>query len=174
MTDKLKNMVDLMGEQLKAFQRGAGHIYSDTKNLQSLNRFDAPTRTEIQKEINHIVQGSLLVYLFAMWDEYGTRDLEGRLTNDDQTRMDAFRHVRHSAAHGFKGTRAKDNKKLSNAFETIMRSKNPLNVGWDEDEDTIDLSQSSVAYACHEFMSASTKKILVSLVGHGATTSTDL
>lgn len=136
-------------------QRDFGWIYSKSGTLVT---HPAPLiRKEIQESVDASVQGLLLVYLFALWEEYVERQLEREwLSADKLERLNAFRHIRHSVAHGFDGTRAN---KCRAEFENIMNSSQPFpNLPWDTNK--IDLKKSQVSIDCQRFMEDIAKELV--------------
>lgn len=151
----VNDLLPLMMAQLVSTQREFGWLLSSSRH--SVKHADPQTRQEIQTRVDAATQGLLLVYLFAMWEEYVKRDVEREwLPADKLERLNAFRHVRHSTAHGFDGTRAH---KCRAEFDAIMNSAQPFpNLAWTND--TIDLSMSQVATDCHGFMSDLAKELI--------------
>lgn len=92
-----------------------------------------------------------------MWEEYVPRPLEKEwLPVDNLDRLNAFRHIRHSVAHGSEGQRANQ---LRVEFEQVMNSINPIaNLVWDSN--SIDLTKSQVALDCHKFMEEIIKQLI--------------
>ena len=136
-------------------QKGFGWLLSGTRHMASHKNPD--TRAIIQTSIDSSVQGLLVVYLFAAWEEHVKRDIENEwLPEAMLKRLNAFRHIRHSMAHGFNGTRAN---KCRNEFEDVMVSNKPFpNLTWDND--SIDLSKSQVATDCQIFMHAASTELI--------------
>jgi hypothetical protein len=106
-----------------------------------------------------LLEGSLLVYLFAMWEAHVPSDINEWLTQDELDQLNAYKHVRDSAAHKFKGGRA-DFPNRRQAFENKMPFSGII---WNQEDDTIDLSNSSVSYDCHQLMEQLTKQLVVRL-----------
>lgn len=151
----VERLLELMRIQTESLQGEFGWLLTATRH--SVKHKDPAIRTKTQTGVDAATQGLILVYLFAMWEEYVHRDEEKEwLPADQLTRLNAFRHVRHSMAHGFNGSRAD---RCRSEFEEIMRSPQPFpNLPWTDDK--IDLSQSQVAIDCQRFMSELSKVLL--------------
>ena len=110
-------------------------------------------REEAQRRVDAAVQGILVVYLFAVFDEYTTDSMRGDwITDSDKKTLLAYRHIRNSVAHGHGGRRAKACRWRKH-FDEKMESSEPFHgIVWDRVADTIDLTNSGVARGCHLFM----------------------
>jgi hypothetical protein len=153
--------IDLMSEQIQSLQREFGHVYSG-KNLiaNNVNYPNHPDETvKVRAGVKSLLEGSLLVYLFAMWEAHVPSDINEWLTQDELEQLNAFKHVRDSAAHKFKGGRA-DFPNRRQAFENKMPFSGII---WNQADDTIDLSNSSASYNCHQLMEQLTKQLVVRL-----------
>jgi hypothetical protein len=148
-------ILPLMGKLQECVQREFGWIYSRSGTL--VTHDNPEIRKQIQKSVDAYIPGLLLVYLFALWEEYVDRQIERDwLPADKSLRLNAFRHIRHSFAHGFNGNRAN---KCRIEFESIMSSNQPFpNLPWDNDK--IDLTKSQVAIDCQRFMEDLAKELI--------------
>lgn len=153
--------IKLMSEQMGSLQREFGHVLTG-KNLIA-NRVSYPSHPDetvnIKKGVSSLIEGSLLVYLFAMWKAHVPEDINEWLLPDELENLNSFKHVRDSVAHGYKGQRANFPARRT-AFETKMPFSG---IKWDQSTDTIDLSESSVANDCHNLMENLTKRLVVRL-----------
>ena len=153
--------IKLMSEQIGSLQREFGHVLTG-KNLivdkVSYPRFPDET-VNVKKGIHSLIEGSLLVYLFAMWESHVPDDINKWLTSEETKKLNSFKHVRDSVAHGYKGERANFPTRRT-AFEENMPFSG---IKWDQVLDTIDISNSSVALNCHQLMEQLTKKLVVRL-----------
>jgi len=157
----LQKTIDLMGEQIESLQKEFGHIYTG-KNLiaNNVNYPNNPEETaKVKDGVKSLLEGSLLVYLFAMWEAHVPNDINDWLTQDELEQLNAFKHVRDSAAHKFKGGRA-DFPNRRQAFDNKMPFSN---IKWNRAEDTIDLSNSSASHNCHQLMQQLTKQLVIRL-----------
>ena len=156
-----KKAIDLMGEQVVSLQSEFGHVVSG-KNLIA-NKVSYPNYPEetaaIKKGVHSLIEGSLLVYLFAMWESHVPNDVSKWLTGDELRKLNAYKHVRDSVAHKYKGGRA-DFPQRRQAFEAEMPFSGII---WDQNDDTIDISDSYVALHCHQLMEKLTKQLVVRL-----------
>lgn len=158
----LGNVIKLMSEQVESLQREFMHVLAGkAKIVNSVPHYpDNPQATDgIKKGVSSLIEGSLLVYLFAMWESYVPDDVNGLLAPKELQRLDAFKHVRDSVAHKHKGGRA-DFPPRRKAFNALYPFSG---IKWDKGSDTIDLSDSSVARDCHQFMESLTKELVVQL-----------
>ena len=151
----VNDILPLMQKQIQSLQGAFGYIYSGLRN--SVQHKDPSVRNKIQGEVDCASQGLLLVYLFAMWEEYIEHQVEKDwLTTAELERLNAFRHIRHSMAHGFEGTRARQ---CRAEFESIMNSGQPFpNLPWDNDK--LDLTKSQVAIDCQRWMEDLCRKLI--------------
>lgn len=153
--------IKLMSEQLGSLQKEFGHVLSG-KNLiaDKVSYPNYPKETaEIKKGVYSLIEGSLLIYLFAMWESHVPIDVSEWLTEDELRKINAYKHVRDSVAHKYKGRRA-DFLQRRQAFETEMPFSGII---WDQNDNTIDISSSSVALHCHQLMEQLTKQLVVRL-----------
>ena len=153
--------IDLMSEQIQSLQREFGHVYSGKSLIaNNVNYPNSPDETaKIRAGVKSLLEGSLLVYLFAMWEAHFPSDIKDWLTQDELEQLNAFQHVRDSAAHKFKGGRA-DFPNRRQAFENKMPFSEII---WNQIDDTIDLSNSSASYNCLKLMEQLTKQLVVRL-----------
>ena len=151
----VQTLLPLMQKQMEAIQRELGWLLTGMSNRVSHSNPDI--RREIQDRLDASMQGLTMVYLFALWEEYVERDVEREwLPAEKLERLNAFRHVRHCAAHGFGGARAD---KCRTEFEAVMNSDQPFpNLPWSSD--SIDLTKSQVAIDCMRFMEELGKEII--------------
>lgn len=155
------NAIALMGEQMKSLQREFGYVLSGRRHIEHTVNFpNHPEETvSIRKGIGNLIEGSLVVYLFAMWEAHVPDDVNEWLTAKELEELNALRHVRDSVAHKYKGGRAKFPQRRR-AFEAEMPF---AGIVWDNGEDTIDLSNSSVAMYCYQVMEKLNKLLVVRL-----------
>jgi len=153
--------IKLMSEQIGSLQREFGYVISG-KNLIA-NKVSYPKypkeTMEAKRGVHSLLEGALLVYLFAMWESHVPNDVNEWLTVDERKKLNAYKHVRDSVAHKYKGKRA-DFTQRRQAFEAEMPFSGII---WDQSNDTIDISSSSVALNCHQLMEQITKQLVVRL-----------
>lgn len=154
----LQNAITLMGEQMGSLQREFGHVISGKNKIaNSVSYPNYPKETmEVKKGVNSLLEGALLVYLFAMWESHVPEDIDEWLTHEERQKLNAYKHVRDSVAHKYKGARA-DFVQRRTAFEQEMPFSD---IDWDQVNDTIDISNSSVALHCHQLMEQLTKMLV--------------
>jgi hypothetical protein len=157
----VRSLYPLAGKQWEAFQHELGWLLS--VSTAPINHPNLQARPEIQRRLNGTREGLILVYLFAMWEQFVERSVETQwLTQAELLRLNAFRHLRHCAAHGFEGRRAKQ---CRDEFETIMNSTDPFqNVEWTTD--MVDISNGNVAIHCQQFMAGLAPQ-LISRIAEG-------
>ncbi len=143
----VQSLIPLASKQWEAFQYELGWLLN--ASTAPINHQNSQARPEIQRRLNATREGLILVYLFAMWEQFVERSVETQwLTQAELLRLNAFRHLRHCAAHGFEGRRARQ---CREEFETVMNSTDPFqNVEWTTD--TVDISNGGVANHCQRFM----------------------
>ncbi len=126
-----------------------------TRNL--VEHGNKEQQAAIQKSVNRCIQGILIVYLFALWEEYVPRNLEENwLSSSERERLRAFRHIRHSFAHGFGGARANQ---CRSEFENVMKSTQPFaKLNWDNNK--IELCDSQIALDCQRHMEDLSNKLV--------------
>jgi hypothetical protein len=159
--DELRRALMLMQTQGGALQREFGHVYSGANTIAiNVNYPQFPEETKkVRRGVKSLIDGALLVYLFAMWESHVPEDVSTWLTADERQRLDAYKHVRDSVAHKFNGERA-DFAGRRVAFE----EEYPFDgIQWDRSTDTLDLSDSSASYGCFQFMEQLTKKLIARL-----------
>ncbi|RYG36409.1 MAG: hypothetical protein EON93_05095 [Burkholderiales bacterium] len=113
----------------------------------------------VQHAVSALLEGALLVYLFATWESHVPQDVATWLTAQEREELDAFAHVRDSVAHKYQGERA-DFARKRQAFERQMPFAGIL---WDTTKDRIDISQSSAAMHCYQLMQKLTQQLVVRL-----------
>jgi hypothetical protein len=156
-----ESAIALMGEQMKSLQREFGYVLSGKRHIEhSVNFPNHPEETVIvRKGISNLIEGSLIVYLFAMWEAHVPPDVNEWLTATELQELNALRHIRDSVAHKYKGGRA-DFPKRRKAFEGNMPF---AGIIWNAIDDTIDLSTSSAAMHCYQIMEKLNKMLVVRL-----------
>lgn len=150
-----------MGEQMKSFQNEFGYVLSGKNLIQhSVHYPNHPEETAaVRKGVSNLIEGALIVYLFAMWEAHVPIDINEWLTQDELIELNALKHVRDSVAHKYKGGRA-DFPQRRKAFEEKMPF---AGIVWNTTEDIIDLSNSSIAMYCHQIMEKLNKLLVVRL-----------
>ena len=148
----------LMQIQGGSLQREFGHVLTGASLIaNNVNYPNHPEETvNIRKGVCSLIEGALLVYLFAMWESHVPDDVNDWLSESERQKLNAYKHVRDSAAHKFQGQRA-DFKSRRTAFEALM----PFDgIQWDPSTDTIDLSKSSASHGCFQMMASVTKALV--------------
>jgi hypothetical protein len=117
---------------------------------------------ETRDELKELMEGLSLVYLFALWDDHIQNDyLVSTFSKDELRKFRAFKHVRHTVAHGTTGKRAKQNRI---DFEAEMPF---AGIIFDNNADKILIGNSSVTWQCHALMSLMSGKLAVKLYQPG-------
>lgn len=151
----------LMTEQIEANQREFGFLISGKRHIENSVKYPKTPdeQTKIRAGVRALIEGSALVYLFAMWEAHTPEDMIEWLTADEKQRFNAYRHIRDSVAHGYKGSRA-DFPARKAAFEALM----PFDgITWDQETDTIDISNACAAIRCHAFLQELGKQLVIRL-----------
>lgn len=120
----------------------------------------------------HLLQGSLITYLFSLWDEHAERtDVEQYFRDAEKLRFYAFKHIRIIAAHNTSGTRLSTEVGREffhhyKKFNSIMSSKRAIN-GVKYTHEMIDLSRSNAALDCRQFMQGMAQKLSIRIPAGG-------
>ena len=149
MSDDVKKGITLMQEAGRALNEEFGFVLGGTRNLTADYPNKVEDRKRIQRQINGLVQGSLLLYLFAMWEDMTTETMRSHLTTDEKQKLRAYRHIRHCVGHRFSGGRAD---MYRQEFEDLYNAGQLKCVNWDRATDTIGLSDGMIAMECQQFM----------------------
>lgn len=155
---KFQDALNLMQVQMGSLQREFGHVVSGKKLIAESVSYPAhPEETKkIRDGVYGLLEGSLLVYLFAMWESHVPEDVSSWFTPEELIKLNAYKHVRDSVAHKYNGNRA-DFPQRRQAFESMFPFSG---IVWNQQEDTIDLTNASVALDCHQYMEELTKKLV--------------
>lgn len=131
----LDDLLELMRILNAANQEAPGWLESGLRNIHvrfgspdvAQNQVQQDAAARIQADIDEfLAEGIMLVYYFAMFEEYlPTSDWDSHLEPDVAERLRAYRHVRHTVAHGTNRVRS-TNKTDRAAFDKVMNSANPL------------------------------------------------
>ena len=141
--EKFQKMIPFQAVVDGGLQKTYGQIYSSTRNC--INHQDATVRASVQQELDHTVQGLMIVHLFAIWEHHVDWDTVNQLFEKvERVRLNAFRHIRNSAAHGVHLARAE---RYRDEFQTTMEGNDPIKCVVFT-ADTIDLSQSNAGLDC--------------------------
>ena len=118
--------------------REMGWLYSSTRNAP--NYQDTGLNQDIQSDLDHTVSGLSILYLFSLFEAHFPKTKERgsvKLWSDfiepaTLNELLAYRHIRHSIAHGFGGGRARDHR---SEFDSLMQSAKPQCViCWDDEK----------------------------------------
>lgn len=145
---RLQKMLNLTPELLRATAEELGWLEtSQPAILMRISEMADPTAVEqATNRTKSLLQGSLLLYLFALWESHTPDDYKKWMTAEEIIEFEAFEHVRDSVAHSKLGHRASFNRKRR-AFEAFYPF---AGVHWDSSTDVIDISDSFVV---NEFFS---------------------
>lgn len=114
--------------------------------------------TETRNELRELMEGLSLVYLFALWDEHIQSDyFIAHVDKGELRKFRAFKHVRHTVAHGISGKRAMQ---CRNEFEAEMPFSG---IALDVNSDSISIGSSSVTLGCLQLMSHLSGKLAAQL-----------
>ena len=132
-----------------------------------------PNVRATEKESLHVLHGSLVVFLFSMWDSHMNKNcIEKYFRPEEKIRFYAFKHIRIVSAHNINGSRAgnrKDQDRMDHAekLDQVMSSEKPFE-GLILDEYNIDLSGSNVSLDCRQFMQDMALKLATGRIDVGA------
>ena len=141
-------------------QKEFGHLITKTQNVVRIPN-NPEASEEVQRSLTELVKRMATVYLFSIFDEYCTKEMEKRMDPDELIRLKAFRHIRNSAAHGKLFERA-PNCKRRQQFEDVMNSGSPIH-GVVFDNTRLELTKSSVEMDCYNFMSNLAQQLIARL-----------
>jgi hypothetical protein len=148
-------------------QYGLGHVMTELS--QKVKHNDPDIRRMIQGNVDEIIHGFTLFYYFSVWEHCFSTNAAGQIIRlwmapAEKTRFRALRHVRHSIAHSFNGRRARQDRE---PFETIMESPEAfVGLVWERNAQTIDLTESQIAFDCRTFFQTLSQAIVGRLLNH--------
>ena len=150
-----QDLIKLSSILVNLNQYELGWLYSETGHVAGKHKPEV--REEIQRRLDHAVGGMSVVYLFALFETYFPKSEWRIIEPSDLERLHAFRHIRHSAAHGFEGARATTH---ATDFDNVMSSNNPIRSVKNYDVNNISLHRDA-GIDLREFLEFITKKYLV-------------
>jgi len=114
--------INNLSRTLGGFDQGEiGWLYSATRHAPTYQ--DSALNESIQKRLDHAVSGLSIVYMFALFETYfPKRKWKKYVAPKILNELLAYRHIRHSVAHGFNGERARDH---SEEFEWLVNTSRP-------------------------------------------------
>ena len=137
--------ITLLSEYNKTIQREFGHVFTG-KNLvaNSVNYPSNPEETvKVRNGVKSLIEGSLLIYLFSIWESHTPSDVSEWLTDDERVTLNSYKHIRDSAAHKYDGGRANFQTR-----RTAFESKMPFSgIVWDQRNDSIVVRPGLVGYS---------------------------
>jgi len=112
-------------------QSEIGWLYSATRRAPTYQ--NSELNENIQGRLDHAVSGLSIVYMFALFETYFPKSKwKKHIAPDVLNKLLAYRHIRHSIAHGFDGDRARDHR---DEFEVLMNTSEPDCIkDWDENK----------------------------------------
>jgi hypothetical protein len=148
---KILKLLNLLSHDFYEF----GHFITVGQNRVHYPNNPSATQ-EIQKKLSELTSRMAMVFLFAVFDEYNTDATKNVLTYDEKLRLNAFRHVRNSAAHGELFKRSPRNDNARKDYDTVMQSTNPLR-GLSYDSNSCICANSGIELECLSYMQEITK-----------------
>ena len=147
---QVQRVLELTPELLRATGEELGWLEtSEPAILERIRAFADPTDVEqATKRSRSLLKGSLLLYLFALWEAHVPDDYKKWMTAEDLLEFEAYEHVRDSVAHSKLGQRASFKRKRR-AFEAFYPFAGVL---WDSKTDVIDISESFIVSEFFSFM----------------------
>ena len=142
MNSRVQNALQLTPELLRATGEELGWLEtSEPLILERITELADPSdASQAARRTSALLKGSLLIYLFALWQSHMPDDFKTWMTEAELLEFEAFEHVRDSVAHGSIGQRAKHPRKRK-AFVAFYPFSG---VEWDKERDRIDISASNV------------------------------
>lgn len=108
---------------------------------------DPNIRQTIQDNLNHATGCLSVVYVFALLENHKFNISNKWLNEDEKLKCKAWKHLRHSAAHGFDGKRAD---RYKEEFNEMMNSNDPLQCVEHWDNDSVKVHQ-LLGFRCLEY-----------------------
>ena len=121
----------------------------------------------------HVLNGSLVVFLFSMWDSYMSKDaVEKYFRPEEKMKFYAFKHIRIVSAHNTNGNRkgnrrGQDRMDHAEKLDQIMISDDAFE-GLELERYKIDMSNSNVALDCRQFMQDMAQRLAAGRISVGA------
>ena len=146
----------IMGNCFPTLIMGTSDFISKSKNPNIING---------ETDTMHILNSSLIVYLFSLWDNAFTHeDVLNYFTEDEKERFFAFKHLRHVSAHNIKGSRKsskpdKDRIGDSEKFDAVMSDSNKALRGVSYEHYSVNLGNSHAALDCRDFLQSMALKL---------------
>lgn len=134
---------------------------------------DNPNVNASKNNSLHVLNGSLVVFLFSMWDSYMGKDaVEKYFRPEEKMKFYAFKHIRIVSAHNINGNRKgnrRDQERMDHAekLDQIMNSDDAFE-GLVLEPYKIDMSNSNVALDCRQFMQDMAQRLASGRISVGA------
>ena len=125
-----------------------------------------PNADVLYHKANHLLQGSMVVYLFAIWEDViGWDVVQTYFDDNEKVRFYALKHIRLVSAHNDEGSRLSnrsDSEYLDHfeKFDKVMTSESPF-YEVDFDEGRVDLSRSQISLDCRDFLQKMAMQLLI-------------
>lgn len=150
MDPSVQGVLELMPELLRATAEELGWLESSealiVQRIEALA--DPSSLPQASQRTRALLKGSLLLYLFAIWESHLPQDFKEWMTDIELQEFEAYEHIRDSVAHAKLGQRAEFKRKRK-AFEAF----HPFaGVSWDSCTDVIDISDSFVVNDFFSYM----------------------
>jgi len=146
-------------ESIEASKRFHYQMLSLIKVLEmSLDRFNSSvagiSQRAMSREARHFMNGSIIVHLYSMWDNYFECNvIDNYFREDEKELFYAFKHLRIVAAHNIDGSRRgnySDRMKHAEKLDNIMK-REPFE-GLILSEFSVDMGGCFIALECHQFL----------------------
>lgn len=150
MEPRITRTLDLIPELLRATAEELGWLETgEAAILQKIEMLeDARVAPLVAKRTKALLKGSLLLYLFALWETHLPVDFKEWMSPLELQEFEAYEHIRDSVAHAGLGQRARYKRKRE-AFEAFYPFAGVL---WDKHTDVIDIAESFVVNEFFSFM----------------------
>lgn len=144
---------------------GYGPWTAVTRLRNTIQHKDPEIRKMLQSNIDEAGMMMMMGMYFSLWDScFVPVDMSSVyqrwMTEEQETRFKAFKHVRHSCLHDLTGKRAD---RFRVEFESVMTGPRAFK-GIIFDVDTIDISESQVHFDCRVFFMEIARQLLGRLV----------
>ncbi|WIT13478.1 hypothetical protein PFX98_07650 [Paucibacter sediminis] len=150
MVPSVQKTLDLTPELLRATAEELGWLESsESLIVQRIEALADPSSLpQASQRTRALLKGSLLLYLFAIWEAHLPPDFKEWMTELELQEFEAYEHIRDSVAHAKLGQRAEFRRRRK-AFEAF----HPFaGVSWDSHTDAIDIADSFVVNEFFSFM----------------------
>ena len=133
-----------------------------------------PDIESVEEEAGVMLSGAMIVYLFAVWDQYFEhKDVPKYFLDEEQRVFYAYKHIRHVFAHNTRGDRHGNKPNLdrmAHADKLDDALADGLLPSVSATEDKIDLEFPGAFLDCQNFMADMARKLAAGRISVGGST----